>query len=189
MPEEVAKHGRPVQSLLQELKMHPAIYPLIEGGKTVEYGAHLVAEEGYRGIPKKLYREGFLLTGEAAGFVVNLGYTIRGIDLAILSGLAAARAIIATDSPANVGSAYLQELEKIKLLPTMKAYDGFTDALNMPNLFEVYPKTAVEVFQKLYTINGQTPPGLKKQIFEVLKENGLTLWQIVKDGWKGRKAL
>jgi electron transfer flavoprotein-quinone oxidoreductase len=73
----------------QDFKMHPAICPLLEGGKTVEYGRHLVAEEGYRRIPKRLYREGFLVCGEAAGFFVNLGYTIRGIDLAVLSGLAA----------------------------------------------------------------------------------------------------
>jgi len=89
MPEEVARHGRSLPEMFQDFKMHPAICPLLEGGKTVEYGRHLVAEEGYRRIPKRLYREGFLVCGEAAGFFVNLGYTIRGIDLAVLSGLAA----------------------------------------------------------------------------------------------------
>ncbi len=94
MPEEVAAHGKSVHEIFQDFKMHPAIYPLIADGETVEYGAHLVSEEGYRGIPKKLYRDGFLMVGDAAGFVINTGYSIRGIDLAIVSGVAAARAII-----------------------------------------------------------------------------------------------
>ncbi|MGG0717027.1 FAD-dependent oxidoreductase [Robertmurraya massiliosenegalensis] len=189
MPEEVAQNGRSIHSLFQELKMHPAIYSLIEGGKTVEYGAHLVAEEGYRGIPKKIYREGLLVAGEAAGTVVNLGYTIRGIDLAILSGLAAARAIIRVENPANMGSTYLEELENVRLLPMMRAYDGFTDALNIPNLFKTYPNVAVELFQTLYAVDGNVPNSLKKQIVGVAKNNRLTVWQLLKDGLRGRKAL
>ena len=189
MPEEVAQHGRSVHAIFQDLKLHPAIYPLLEGGKTVEYGAHLVAEEGYRGLPKKLYREGLLITGEAAGVGVNLGYTIRGIDLAILSGLAAAKAIIAAKTTASVGPAYMKELENVKLLPIMKAYDGFTDALNIQNLFKTYPKVAVDLFQTLYAVDGTVPDSLKKQIIGVGKSNGLTLWQVLKDGLRGMKAL
>lgn len=189
MPEEAAGHGRLVQAMFQDMKMHPSIYPLIKDGSIVEYGAHLVAEEGYRGIPKKLYREGFLVVGEAAGFVVNLGYTIRGIDLAILSGLAAAKAIIKAGNTAGVGPAYMKELDSIKLIPMMKAYNGFTDALKIPNLFQTYPKVAVDIFQKLYALDGQVTPGLKKQIMAVIKGNGLSFLQLLKDGLRGMKAL
>lgn len=189
MPDEVAVHGRSVHAIFQDLKMHPAVYPLIEGGKTLEYGAHLVAEEGYRGIPKKLYREGFLVIGEAAGFVVNLGYTIRGIDLAILSGLAAAQAIIAADGAETLGPLYMEQLAKVKLLPTMKALDGFTDAMAIPRLFTTYPKVAVDVFQKLYTIDGSVPGSLRKELMGAIKDNGLSLWKLGQDGLKGMKAL
>lgn len=189
MPKEVAQNGRSIHAIFQDLKMHPAIYPLIEGGKTVEYGAHLVAEEGYRAIPKKLYREGLLIVGEAAGTVVNLGYTIRGIDLAILSGLAAAKAIIRAESAASIGELYMQELEIVKLLPIMKAYDGFTDALNISNLFKTYPKVAADLFQTLYAVDGKVPGKLWKQIMGVVKNNGLTFGKLIKDGLRGRKAL
>ncbi len=189
MPEEVARHGRSLPEMFQEFKMHPAICPLLEGGKTVEYGGHLVAEEGYRGIPKKLYREGFLVCGEAAGFVVNLGYTIRGLDLAVLSGLAAAKAILEAASPAKVGPAYMQQLEAVKLLPIMRALDGFTDALDIPNLFGTYPKVAADLFQKLYAVDGSVPDHLRKQIWGVVKGNKLTLRQLFADGIRGMKAL
>lgn len=189
MPEEVARKGRSIHAILQDLKMHPAIYPLIEGGKTVEYGAHLVAEEGYRGIPKKLCRHGLLVIGEAAGTVVNLGYTIRGIDLSILSGLAAAKAILGAASIEDTGTLYMKELQNIKLLPIMKAYDGFTDALNIPNLFNTYPKVTLDLLRTLYTIDGKVPVRLYKKILGVLKDNGLTFRQLFKDGLRGRKAL
>lgn len=185
-PSEAASHGRQIHDIFQELKMHPSIYPLIEGGKTVEYGAHLVREEGYRGIPKKLYRDGFMVIGEAAGFIVNLGYTIRGIDLAIVSGVAAARAVISGKNP---GPAYLVELKNIKLLPAMKAVDGYFDLLEIHRLYETYPKVATGVFNKLYSISGEVPVSIKKGIWGVLKENGVSLWQLVKDGIRGYRSI
>lgn len=119
-PEEVAGNGKSVQQLFQELKMHPAVYPLISGGRTVEYAAHLVGEEGYRGTVKKLHKEGFLIAGDAAGFVIHMGYNIHGMDLAILSGIAAAKAITAGTDQSRVGTAYEKELGRV-LLPAMKA--------------------------------------------------------------------
>ncbi len=185
-PSEAAANGRQVHDIFQDLKMHPAIYPLIEGGKTVEYGAHLVREEGFRGIPKKIFRDGLLVIGEAAGFVVNIGYTIRGIDLAIVSGVAAARAVISGKNP---GPAYLDELKSIKLLPTMKAVDGYFDLLEIHRLYQTYPKVAAGVFNKMYSINGETPVSIKKSIWGVLKENGLSLWQLAKDGIRGYRSI
>ena len=44
-------------------------------------------------VPKRLYGDGYLIIGDAAGFVLNLGYTVRGVDLAVHSGYLAALAI------------------------------------------------------------------------------------------------
>ena len=63
MPGEAAQHKKSVHEIFQDLKLHPAILPLIDGGETVEYSAHLVSEAGYRGIHPRLYREGFLMIG------------------------------------------------------------------------------------------------------------------------------
>lgn len=185
-PSEVQGKGKQVHDIFQELKMHPSIYPLIEGGKTVEYGAHLVREEGYRGIPKMLYREGLIVTGEAAGFVVNIGYTIRGIDLAIASGVAAARAVISGKNP---GPAYIEELGKIKLLPAMKAVDGYFDLLEIPRLYAAYPRAATGVFNRMYSIGAGVPLSIRKGIWSVLKENRISLWQLVKDGIRGYRSI
>ena len=185
-PSEAGEHGKQVHDIFQELKMHPAIYPLIEGGKTVEYGAHLVREEGFRGIPKKLYRDGLIVIGEAAGFVMNIGYTIRGIDLAIVSGVAAARAVISGKEP---GPAYLEELKKINLLPSMKAVDGYFDLLEIPRMYAAYPKVASGIFNSMYSVNSEVPSGMIKRIRGVLKENGISLWSLIKDGIRGYRSI
>lgn len=184
-PEEAARKKKSVHEIFQDLKMHPAIYQLIEGGETIEYSAHLVSEAGYRGIHNKLYREGFLMIGDAAGFAINTGYSIRGIDLAILSGIAAARAVIATENPAQVGPSYMEELEKIKLLPTMIKTDGFFEILETPWLYGQAPDLAIDVFKYLFTVKGEVPGKMRKDIMALLKKNGISVWDVIKLGFKG----
>jgi Dehydrogenases (flavoproteins) len=186
MPQEAAQKGMPVHDLLQEMKMHPAIHPLLEGGETVEYGAHLVSEAGYRGIPSRLYREGFLAIGDAVGFVINTGYSIRGIDLAIVSGIAAARAVL-SEKPA--GPAYMEQLESLKLLPAVKAVDGYHDVLEIPRIYSTYPSIAVDVFNQLFSVGGEVPASIKKQIMGSLKNHKLSVWQLIKDGIRGYRSV
>jgi electron transfer flavoprotein-quinone oxidoreductase len=189
MPEEAAKHKKSVHEIFQDMKMHPAIYPLIEGGQTIEYGAHLVSEAGCRGIPKKICREGFLMIGDAAGFVINTGYSIRGIDLAIVSGIAAARAIIAAQNTAAIGPLYMEELKKTKLIPTMKAVDGYFDILETPWIYDKVPNLANDVFNSLFTVTNEVPGSIRKNVIRLIKENGLSVWGLMKLGFKGVKSL
>ncbi|HWQ75623.1 MAG TPA: FAD-dependent oxidoreductase [Syntrophomonas sp.] len=186
-PQEAGHKKRSVHEIFQELKMHPSIYPLLEGGQTIEYSAHLVGEAGYRSIPKKLYREGFLMVGDAAGFVINTGYSIRGIDLAILSGIAAARGIINADNPAAIGPEYMKQLDNIKLLPTMQAADGYFDLLETPWLYDKVPDLAEGVLAHLFTVTGAVPGKLRKDVMKLIKANDLSFWQLIRLGWKGMK--
>lgn len=189
MPSEAASYKKSVHEIFQNLKMHPSIHPLIEGGETIEYSAHLVSEAGYRGLPRRLFRDGFLMVGDAAGFVINTGYSIRGIDLAILSGFAAAQAIIKTQASEKTGPLYLQEMERINLLATMKAVDGYFDVLDTPWLYDKMPNLAADVMNRLFSVNGQVPERMMKNIKSAIKANGLSIWQLAKLGLKGVKSL
>jgi len=71
-------------------KQHPRIRALLEGGKCLRYGAKTVPEGGYYSMPR-LSGEGFLLVGDTAGFL-NAA-TLKGIHLAIKSGMLAAEAL------------------------------------------------------------------------------------------------
>lgn len=183
-PEAAAKQGKSIQEIYQDFKMHPAIYSLIGDGNTVEYGAHLVPESGWRGVPKKLYRDGFLITGDAAGFCINTGTILRGIDLAIVSGVAAARAIIQTADISGVGPAYVRELEELGLIPTMKMFAGWPDIVAIPRMAETYPRLANDVMRFMFAVDGSVPQKMPKAMKEIVKSH-VSIGQLLSDGWKG----
>ena len=72
--------------LLDEFKQRPEIARLIKGGETVEYSAHVIPEGGLKALTK-LYGEGILVAGDAAGFSLNIGVTVRGMEYAMASGI------------------------------------------------------------------------------------------------------
>jgi len=74
----------------QRFKTHPAISPLLEQGKRIEYGARSLNEGGLQSIPQ-LAVPGGLLIGCAAGFL-NVP-KIKGIHNAMKSGMVAAESI------------------------------------------------------------------------------------------------
>jgi electron-transferring-flavoprotein dehydrogenase len=74
----------------QRFKTHPAIAPLLAGGKLAFYGAKAIPEGGWWSLPQ-LGGEGFLLIGDAAGFLNS--QRLKGIHLAMKSGMLAAEAI------------------------------------------------------------------------------------------------
>ena len=187
-PEQAAKNGRHIQEIFQEFKMHPAIQALIDGGTSIEYGGHLVPEMGYHGIPKKLHREGMLVVGDAAQFGINTGLIIRGMDLAIVSGLAAAKAILAAKTSTEVGPLYMQQLEELGLLNNMKAYSEFHNIFGITRIFKEYPALANQIMHFMFTVDGKVPPPMLKQILQIVKNN-VSWGQIASDGWKAYRSI
>jgi electron-transferring-flavoprotein dehydrogenase len=82
-----------VHDLLQELKTHPRIRRILDGGERLEWGAKTIPEGGYLSLPKRLNAPGLLLCGDGAGFV-NVP-ALKGIHYAIESGRLAAEAAYA----------------------------------------------------------------------------------------------
>ena len=88
-----------------------------------------------------------MVVGDAAGFGINTGTIIRGMDLAMLSGLAAANAVIQAEQPSRVGPLYMEQLNELLLLPSMKVFQGWHEILGIPRVFEQYPNLANEVLE------------------------------------------
>ena len=187
-PAQAAKQGRHIQDILQDFKMHPAILALIEGGTTVEYGAHLVPEIGYRGIPEKLHREGMVVIGDAARFGINTGLIIRGMDLAMVSGLAAAQAILGAEDTSRVGPLYMKKLEELFLLGEERAYQNFHKVFEIPRVFREVPKLSNEAMQFLFTVDGKIPTPMVHGLMDVVHRN-MSFGQMLADGWKVYRSL
>jgi electron-transferring-flavoprotein dehydrogenase len=79
--------------LLQELKTHPKIRPMLEGGERLEWGAKTIPGGGFHSLPRPLHAPGVLLCGDGAG-MVNVP-ALKGVHYAIESGRLAAEAAFA----------------------------------------------------------------------------------------------
>lgn len=109
--EEFSHTEHRIVDLMKDFRLHPAIQPLIEGGKLVEYSGHLVPEGGL-GMMPPLVNDGLLIVGDAAGFVLNTGWMVRGMDFAIASGEFAAKAVIKAKKAEDYSKQGLKAMRK-----------------------------------------------------------------------------
>ena len=160
---DIEHSGLSVNQLLERFKEHPSIAPYIEGGQTIEYSAHLVPEEGLHMVPE-LYRDGVIMVGDAAGFCINLGFTVRGMDFAIESGRLAAETIIKAheqgDYSAKSLAYYQKALDNSFIMRDLKQYQGFPALLGRREIFELIPSLATDIAAKAFTVNGKQEQNL-----------------------------
>jgi electron-transferring-flavoprotein dehydrogenase len=97
-----------VHDLLQELKTHPKIRKILEGGERLEWGAKTIPSGGFHSLPRRLHAPGLLLCGDGAG-MVNIP-RLKGVHYAIESGRLAAeaafRALQRGETPASALASY-----------------------------------------------------------------------------------
>jgi electron-transferring-flavoprotein dehydrogenase len=77
---------------LQELKTHPFVKKILEGGKRVAWGAKTIPSGGYWSMPRRLSVPGMVIAGDNAG-MVNVP-ELKGIHYAMHAGIYAAEAIV-----------------------------------------------------------------------------------------------
>ena len=71
----------------QHFKRHPLVASILAGGQMVRYGAKAIPEGGWHAVPR-VYADGVLIAGDAAGFVNAM--RLKGIHLAMETGMMAA---------------------------------------------------------------------------------------------------
>jgi electron-transferring-flavoprotein dehydrogenase len=103
--------GLDVHELLQRLKLHPLLRPLLAGGELVEWGAKTIPEGGYHALPERRVGDGVVVVGDAAGFVDVP--SLKGVHYALQSGIYAARAIAAALKAGDPSAARLAEYDRL----------------------------------------------------------------------------
>jgi electron-transferring-flavoprotein dehydrogenase len=78
-----------VHELLQRMKLHPLVKPILDGGSLLEWGAKTIPEGGWYALPERRHGDGVMIVGDAAGFVDVP--SLKGIHYAMQSGIYAAR--------------------------------------------------------------------------------------------------
>lgn len=153
--------------LLNKLKEHPNVAPLIKDGDLKEYSAHLIPEGGFNSIPK-LFGDGVMIVGDAAMLVNNVHW--EGTNLSMMSGKYAAEtaiaAIDADDFSENTLELYQKKLEKSFVMKDMKTYKDVIHTLedNAPSFLGFYPEKINEFFD-MFTSVDSVPKKQKYKAF------------------------
>ena len=80
--------------LLQELKTHPKLRKMLEGGERIGWGAKTIPSGGWYSLPRRLHAPGLLMCGDGIG-MVNIP-RLKGVHYAIESGRLAAESAFAS---------------------------------------------------------------------------------------------
>ncbi len=154
--------------IFDAFKNRPEVQSLIRGGQTVEYGAHVIPEGGMAGVGK-LCGDGILVAGDAAGFALNTGLIVRGMDYALASGYWAARAVLEAKKKGDFSAASLACYEALLrdsfVLKDFETARHAPEALRNPRFYGHYPDLALGILEDLFAV----PGGPKDRLFSTVR--------------------
>ncbi len=188
---ELVEKGLKPYALLDKLKQHPEIAPLIKDGELLEYSAHLIPEGGYKKIPL-LFGAGVMVVGDAAMLVNNLHW--EGTNLAMISGkIAGETAVIALgkqDFSENALSHYQEELENSFIIQDLRTYKDLMGGVGerAEEFLGYYPKK-INAFFEMFTTVDSVPKRQKyrKFIKSIFTDRKIT--ELFKDALTALKLL
>lgn len=187
----LAREKKEPASLIESFKAHPMIKGLLEGATLKEYSAHLIPEGGIHMMPK-LYSDGILIVGDAAGFTLNTGFNLRGMDFAIASGVMAAKAVIKAREKSDFSrsslSMYQKFLEDSFVLRDLRNYRKAPRFLRKRSIYNVYPKMICDLAERVYTVDEKPKKKLFKLTLDEVKEK-TTMRQFFKDIFEGGRSI
>jgi electron transfer flavoprotein-quinone oxidoreductase len=178
-------------ALLEQMKRHPSIAPLIEGGEMKEYCAHLIPEGGFNAIPQ-IYGNGWMIVGDSGGFV-NAVHR-EGSNLAMTTGRLAAETVIAAKAAdkgyrADALKPYKAALDDSFVMKDLYKYRDMPTVLHKnPQFFTSYPDMVAQAARTMITVDGIDKKTKEREIFANFRKTR-KLTGLVGDAYKLWKAI
>jgi len=159
--------------LLEQLKKHPSVAPLIQGGEMKEYCAHLIPEGGFFAVPR-VYGAGWMIVGDSGGFV-NAVHR-EGSNLAMTTGRLAAETVIAAKAAGKpltetALKAYQKALDESFVMKDLKKYRDMPKVFHEnPQFFTTYPELLNKAARTMVTVDNVDKKTKEKQIFASFRQ-------------------
>jgi electron transfer flavoprotein-quinone oxidoreductase len=172
--------------LLEQMKAHPSIQPMLEGGEMKEYTAHLIPEGGFNAIPN-LYGDGWMIVGDA-GMFVNAVHR-EGSNLAMTTGMHAADTLIELRSEGKEFTSanlkrYKARLDESFVMKDMKKYKNMPDVFHTnPQFFNDYPDLISQAARTMLTVDGVDKKTKEKEIRKSFRQRR-SLFGLMGDAFK-----
>jgi electron transfer flavoprotein-quinone oxidoreductase len=177
--------------LLDDFKAHPAVAPLLRGGKTVEYSTKMIPEDSYNDL-SDLYADGVMLVGDCAG-LVNPSIHHEGTNLAMASGVFAAEAFLEArdkkDFSRNGLASYRRRLDESWVMKDLAHYRDAVHFLRSNREFvDDYQRLAVELVRDYFTIDDTPKADVRKRLVRKVRDE-VAFFRLARQLWRARKTL
>ncbi|MCI4357181.1 MAG: FAD-dependent oxidoreductase [Thermoplasmata archaeon] len=178
--------GKNVQSheLLERFKLHPEIAGRLDGAELVEYGAKLISG-GWASRPASFHGDGWMIAGDAAGFVYSNGLVIQGMNYAVRTGLLAAETALdakkANDPSARTLAGYTRRLEATGVLGDFRDFEGLDRVKWNPRFYREYPDLAYRLLHDLMTETGAPKEHARRTAWKALRRSKLPMVRAARD--------
>ena len=143
--------------VFDEYKNHSYIRKLIKDAEMIEYSAHTIPEGGFKHM-SKLYGNGVIVVGDAAGMVLNAGLYIEGINFALKSGQIAGETAIEILQSGNYSreqtKIYKEKLKESFVFKDLKRFRRASHFLENKMMFTYVPDLLTGVFEDILRNNG-----------------------------------
>jgi electron transfer flavoprotein-quinone oxidoreductase len=151
-------------------------------GKLLEYSAHMIPFYKFETLPRR-YADNILVTGDAAGFLINDGFTIRGMDNAIESGRLAGEAAKKIKDSGNFNDTFVYEqmLEDSFILTDMQAASRISTLFGNERTFDAYPKIMAGILERMFTVTGNPRENIKNVMMDEIKKNNIGYYTLLQD--------
>lgn len=172
--------------LLERMKQHPSIAPLIAGGEMKEYCAHLIPEGGFHAIPK-VHGNGWMIAGDSGGFV-NAVHR-EGSNLAMTTGRLAAETVIAAKAAGQPMTektlkAYRNALDESFVMKDLHKYREMPAMLHKsPQFFTAYPQLITNAAKTFFTVDNVDKKTKEREVLSSFRQNR-SLTGLVGDAFK-----
>ncbi len=191
MLSDFKKERIPPYLLLERMKNHPAIKPLIQGGEMKEYTAHLIPEGGLRAMPQ-ICGDGWMIVGDS-GMFVNAVHR-EGSNLAMTTGRLAAETVIDLKragkdfTSANLAS-YRSRLDDSFVMKDLAKYRDMPGVFHAnPQFFTTYPELLNNAARTMLTVDGGDKKSKEREILRSFTRSR-TLPGLLSDAYKMWRAL
>lgn len=189
--EGYAGQGTPLYGLLEEFMELDTVHPVVKGETLQEYQGILVPEHSYDTLPDRHDRR-VALVGDAAGLVLNKGYTFRGLDYGITSGVLAAEAALACAGDGRwdtFGTRYDNRMDDSYVMQEMRQHRHLPKFLENERMYSAYPAIARDVLQSMYSSETDGTGKTWRQAWRAFRRSDAGFRDLVRDGWRGIRSL
>jgi electron transfer flavoprotein-quinone oxidoreductase len=191
LPKLAAQQRRP-EEIIADLKLHPAVAPLVEGGELDEFSAHVIPEAGLAMMPE-LVADGMLVAGDAAAMCLAAGIWLEGVNFAMASGMYAGEATIEalqrSDPSARGLAGYRRRLEQTFVLGDHRRMRRAPSLVLSDRVQHLYPQLVANTVERVFRVDNPLPkPGVRRIVREEARRAGVRWRDLARDAWTGMRT-